>query len=111
MKYLRIIFLLFTTISLTSFGQTDSLKLNAIKRLLIASGSANNARVGIEGMLLNLKNSSASSSLPEGFWEEFKKEVNSFFFNVKYQFHDYELFNVLFISIFLFHKFNHSFID
>jgi uncharacterized protein len=72
----KILIFTFTLIPYISFSQTDSTKVKDIKRLLIVSGSANSAKVGIEGMINSMKGSSNQNGLPDGFWDEFLKEVN-----------------------------------
>lgn len=62
--------------SFAGFSQTDSSKIKDIKRLLVLSGSASNAKAGVEGMVASMKGSPNLNGLPEGFWDEFLKEIN-----------------------------------
>ncbi|GAB3507597.1 hypothetical protein GCM10027442_12870 [Emticicia fontis] len=59
-----------------SFSQTNDQKINDIKRLLIASGSTSTAKASLEAMAKTMKNNGDKNGLPEGFWDEFIKEVN-----------------------------------
>ncbi|RYU95059.1 DUF2059 domain-containing protein [Emticicia agri] len=74
MKHLLIF--VFTLVSFVSFSQTNDEKLKDIKRLLIVSGTANNAKAGVESMAQSMKDKADQNGLPEGFWDEFLKSIN-----------------------------------
>jgi hypothetical protein len=74
MKILLLI--IFVLMPFIGFSQIDTLKTRDIKRLLVLSGSTNNAKIGIEGVINSLKKNTNINNLPEGFWDELTKEID-----------------------------------
>ena len=72
----QLFILLFSLISFLSYGQADSSKIKDIKRLLEVSGASNNAKLRIEAMIKNMKESTDQNTLPEDFLDELMKEIN-----------------------------------
>lgn len=72
----QVLTLAFAIISFMSFSQTDSSKIKDIKHLIVISGSADNAKMGVEAMITSMKSQPNQNGLPEGFWDEFLKEID-----------------------------------
>ncbi|UTA70081.1 MULTISPECIES: DUF2059 domain-containing protein [Emticicia] len=68
--------LLFLFVSFASLAQNNEAKIKDIKHFLVVSGAINAVKVTIENMVNSMKNSTANNNLPEGFLDEFKKEIN-----------------------------------
>ncbi|PLK43845.1 DUF2059 domain-containing protein [Emticicia sp. TH156] len=72
----KLLILLFLFVSFASLAQNNEAKIKDIKHFLVVSGAINAVKVTIENMVNSMKNSATNNNLPEGFLDEFKKEIN-----------------------------------
>lgn len=71
-----ILIILITFFSFNLHAQTNDAKIKDIKRLLVASGTIDNAKIAITGMIKLMKQSRANENISEEFWNNFLEEID-----------------------------------